>query len=177
MLDHFLALTAEGVVSFGSNDHGQRSALSRFVDGLPEVPIAIAAGGDSSFALLADGEILGWGNNATGQLGVVYDRARQATVEGVVTEFRFVDPHPMLMIEVDVDGVREAWQLEMDNRRELARIGFTPETFLPGDQVVASGSLHRVDPVRLYMRRLDRPADGLRYEQRGSTPTLELRRR
>ena len=105
----------------------------------------------------------------------VYDSTRQVTVEGVVTEFRFINPHPFLIIDVGVDGGTESWQLEMDNRGELVGIGVTAETFQPGDQVVASGSIGRAEPQTLYMRRLERPADGLLYEQRGGTPTIDFR--
>lgn len=102
----------------------------------------------------------------------VYDSARSTTVEGRVIEFRFVNPHPMLFIEVDTPGGKQSWQLEMDNRFELVAIGMVEDTFVPGDRVVATGSLGRTEPQRLYLRKLDRPADGLLYEQRGMTPIL-----
>jgi hypothetical protein len=102
----------------------------------------------------------------------VYDSARPMTVEGRVTEFRFVNPHPILVIEVAVGAERQSWQLEMDNRFELAAIGMTAETFTVGDHVVATGSLGRTEPQRLYLRRLDRAMDGFRYEQLGSRPQV-----
>lgn len=102
----------------------------------------------------------------------VYDSTRQMTVAGRVTEFRFVNPHPILVIEVDVGTERQSWQLEMDNRFELADIGMSAETYTVGDDVVATGSLARTEPQRLYLRRLDRPADGFRYEQVGSRPRV-----
>lgn len=106
-------------------------------------------------------------------IGRVYDSAQQITVEGTVTEFRFTNPHPLLFVEVVADsGLTQSWRLEMDNRFELARIGMSSETFQPGDRVVARGSAGRTRPQSIYLRRLDRPADGLRYEQRGSTPHL-----
>jgi hypothetical protein len=111
-------------------------------------------------------------------IGGVYDSSRQQTIEGVVAEFRFTNPHPFLFVEVETDSaLRQIWRLEMDNRFELARIGMTAETFQPGERVIARGSVGRVRPQSLYLRRLDRPADGLRYEQRGGTPYLMNRRR
>lgn len=104
----------------------------------------------------------------------VYDSTRSATVEGHVTEFRFVNPHPVLVIEVQVGAERQSWQLEMDNRFELAEIGMTANTFLAGERVVATGSLGRTEPHRLYLRRLDRVADGLRYEQIGFSPRVSV---
>jgi hypothetical protein len=103
----------------------------------------------------------------------VYDTSRQATIEGDVSEFRFIQPHPLLIIDVAAEGAEpELWQLEMDNRGELAAIGITAETWKPGDRVVVTGSVGRMEPWRLYIRRLDRPADGLRYEQVGSRPRI-----
>ncbi len=102
----------------------------------------------------------------------VYDSARSATLEGRVIEFRFVNPHPVLVIEVEAPSGAQSWQLEMDNRFELVAIGMVEATFVPGDRVVATGSLGRTEPQRLYLRKLERPVDGLLYEQRGMTPIL-----
>jgi hypothetical protein len=106
-------------------------------------------------------------------IGGVYDSSQQERVEGIVAEFRFTNPHPFLFIEVETrSGLRQVWRLEMDNRFELARIGMTAETFQPGERVIARGSPGRLRPQSLYLRSLDRPSDGLRYEQRGSRPYL-----
>lgn len=92
---------------------------------------------------------------------------------GTVREFLFIHPHPFLVVEVQNEaGERQAWRAEMDNRSELQDIGVTADTFLPGDLVIVSGSPGRSQPNILYLRRLDRPADGLRYQQVGSTPSL-----
>ena len=107
-----------------------------------------------------------------------YDSSRPATVEGVVTEFRFVNPHPFVMMEVkDARGAAQAWKLEMDNRSELARIGVTSTTLKPGDRVVVTGSLARSEAQSLYIRKLERPADGFTYEQVGSSPRVTSRAR
>jgi uncharacterized protein DUF6152 len=105
-------------------------------------------------------------------IGSVYDSARPVTVEGRVTEFQFVNPHPVLIIDVATDGAPQPWRLEMDNRFELSEIGMSAETFKSGDRVVVSGSMSRSEPTSLYIRRLDRPADGFSYEQVGSRPRI-----
>jgi hypothetical protein len=101
--------------------------------------------------------------------GAIYDNERQITVEGIVTEFAFVHPHPMLYI---VDDASRQWRLEMDNRFELADIGMTAETFKAGDRVVVSGNAGRAQAQNLYLRSLVRSSDGLRYQQLGSTPEI-----
>jgi hypothetical protein len=105
-------------------------------------------------------------------IAAVYDSARQQRVEGVVAQFNFVNPHPFVVVTVAANGAEESWRLEMDNRFELAEVGMTSETLKPGDRVVVSGSLGRTEPRTLYIRQLDRPADGFRYEQVGSRPRV-----
>jgi hypothetical protein len=99
----------------------------------------------------------------------IYDSARSVTLEGTVSEFRFVHPHPMLIVAV---AGNESWRAEMDNRSELADIGVTADTFKAGDRVRVTGSPGRDEPRILYLRTLERPSDGLQYEQVGSTPRI-----
>ena len=105
-------------------------------------------------------------------IAAVYDGTRQQRVEGVVAEFQFVNPHPFVIVTVEANGAEESWRLEMDNRFELQGIGMTEASLKPGDRVVVTGSLGRTEPRTLYIRRLDRPADGFRYEQVGSRPRI-----
>jgi len=103
----------------------------------------------------------------------VYDGSRHVTIEGHVVEFQFVNPHPFLIVATESDAKSSrTWRLEMDNRYELADIGVTAKTFKPGDRVIATGSAARADDRGLYLMKLDRPADGLRYEQVGTSPRI-----
>jgi hypothetical protein len=108
--------------------------------------------------------------------GNIYDGSRNVTLTGVVTQFLFVHPHPYLLIDVARAGNRESWRGEMDNRFELADIGVTAETFKPGDRIVVSGSPGRTEERTLYIWKLERPADGLLYEQIGMTPRVSIPR-
>ena len=102
-----------------------------------------------------------------------YDQGRNVRTDGVVEEFHFANPHPVLMIGVTApSGARQIWRLEMDNLHELAEIGISKTTFKPGDLVSVSGWPDKMEPKNIYLRRLDRPSDGLRYEQIGLTPRL-----
>ena len=103
-----------------------------------------------------------------------YDTTREISVQGVITEFRFVNPHPFLIIDVE----HQPWKLEMDNLSELADVGMTKETFKSGDRVVVSGNRAREKSQQvLYIRKLDRPADGFRYEQVGTSPRINVKPR
>jgi hypothetical protein len=101
-----------------------------------------------------------------------YDTRQQVTIEGIVTEFQFIHPHPFVTIDVGQGGDSAQWRLEMDNRRELVQIGMTSDTLKQGDRIVVTGNPARAGRQSLYVRRLDRPADGFRYEQIGSRPRI-----
>ena len=106
----------------------------------------------------------------------VYDGSRQVTVEAVVTDFQFISPHPFVMADVrDSDGTARPWRFEMDNRRELTEVGITSTTFKRGDRIVVTGSVGRSDRTHIYIRRLERPADGFMYEQVGTRPRVGRR--
>ena len=115
------------------------------------------------------------GVSAHHSLSGSYDTSREVTIEGVVTQFQFVNPHPFVTISVESrNGEKQLWRLEMDNRSELVQIGMNGGTLKPADRVVVSGSPGRGDAKTVYVRRLDRPVDGLRYEQIGSTPSIQI---
>jgi hypothetical protein len=104
----------------------------------------------------------------------MYDSSQNTTLEGVVAQFHFVNPHPFVLVTVQRNGGMEQWQMEMDNRRELSEIGFTDTTLKPGDRVVVHGSPARREVRKLYIWRLDRPADGWAYEQVGTRPRVRF---
>jgi hypothetical protein len=101
-----------------------------------------------------------------------YEPSRQLTLTVVVREFHFVNPHPYLVAEVKAGALSSAWRLELDNRFELVQIGMTADTLKPGDQLLVSGRPGRDQKSILYVRELDRPADGFRYEQLSSSPRI-----
>ena len=105
-------------------------------------------------------------------ISAIYDSGKRVSIEGAVREFQFVNPHPFLIVEVTEAGKTLEWRLEMDNRFELIDEGMSADTLKRGDRVVASGSLSRTNPQALYLMRLDRPADGFRYEQIGASPRV-----
>jgi hypothetical protein len=106
-------------------------------------------------------------------IAAVYDSSRRVTVEGRVTEFLFVNPHPVLVIDAAKEGAEPlSWRLELDNRSELAAIGIDAGTFKPGDRIIATGSAGRNTDQTLYAYKVERPADGLIYEQIGYSPRI-----
>jgi hypothetical protein len=101
-------------------------------------------------------------------ISAYYDNSKRSSIDGVVTQFQFVSPHPF--VTLDVSGQR--WRLEMDNRSELSAIGIRADTLRAGDRLTVNGSLARDNSPSLYVLRLTRPADGFTYEQVGGTPRV-----
>ena len=102
----------------------------------------------------------------------MYDQSRRVTLDGVISQYQFVNPHPFVVVDVTTDGTTQSWKAELDNRWELQSIGMTPTTFNAGDRVVISGSPGRDRTPLLYVWRLERAADGFVYEQIGTSPRV-----
>ena len=103
----------------------------------------------------------------------MYDQSRRVTLDGIIAQFQFVNPHPFVMVDVKAsNGAPQSWKAELDNRWELQEIGIAPTTFRAGDRVVITGSPGRDRTPLLYVWRLERPADGLLYEQIGTSPRV-----
>jgi hypothetical protein len=102
----------------------------------------------------------------------VYDSTASITLDGVVSEFRFVNPHPFVILTVDRNGRPETWKLELDNRYELADVGMKADTLKPGDRLVARGSTARDGSHAIYVLRMDRSSDRFWYEQVASSPRV-----
>ena len=109
-------------------------------------------------------------------ISAYYDNSKRATLDGVVTQFQFVSPHPFVTMEVSSRDGTQPWRLEMDNRSELVAIGIRAETVKPGDRLVVRGSLARDGSHSLYVLHLARPADGFEYEQVGGSPRIVRKR-
>ena len=111
-------------------------------------------------------------SNAHHSIAGYYDTTRDVTVEGIISQVRFVQPHPFVVVDVRRGSTTEQWQMELDNRWELEEIGVTETTLKPGDRVVISGSPARREPQHLYVQRLHRSADGFGFEQVNNRPRL-----
>ena len=106
-----------------------------------------------------------------------YESSRRTTLDGVVSQFQFVNPHPFLVVDVrDASGAVQQWRLEMDNLWEMTEAGITKDTLKYGDRVVVTGNPGRSQQRIMYIQSLDRPADGFGYEQVGSRPRVRARR-
>jgi hypothetical protein len=74
----------------------------------------------------------------------IYDSENPIELSGTVVEWRFTNPHCIIMLEVtDESGSSVMWSLEGGNTSGLFRRGWTPMTLQPGDKITV-----RVRPLR-----------------------------
>ena len=94
----------------------------------------------------------------------VYDSKRTITVGGVVTQFRFVNPHAMMLMEVkDKTGKIVTWNVEFAGRLNLEEAGWNAQTIKPGEHVKVTGNPAWESSQRMAFVKLVR-ADGTQLE-------------
>jgi len=105
----------------------------------------------------------GWAHHS---IDADFTPGAEVTINAVVTAFRFTNPHPFVTARrIGSEGEAEEWTLMLDDRWEMVEAGFTRSTFQPGDELVVTGLPSRRDPSTLYVRVMERPSDGLVYEE------------
>jgi len=109
----------------------------------------------------------------------VFDGRRTVDVEGVVREFRLVNPHAEMTLEaIDAAGEKVLRTVEFDGRLNLTVGGWTPETIRAGEHVTVHGNPAYHEGDRIWFLSLTR-ADGtelLRPSTKTSNSIDELRR-
>jgi hypothetical protein len=69
-----------------------------------------------------------------------YDMTATVTVKGVVTDFQWVNPHALILVDVTgEDGKVEKWVGETNSPNTLSRQGWSRNTVKIGDQVTLVG--------------------------------------
>jgi hypothetical protein len=89
---------------------------------------------------------------------VHYDSNRTITQEGVVAEFRFTNPHGILLLDVTTaDGTVERWTAETSAPVYMRRFGWTPDMVKAGDQIIIDGYASRDGSHLMRIQTLKRP--------------------
>lgn len=71
----------------------------------------------------------------------VYDGSRVVTVSGVVTQFKFVNPHALLLMDVtDESGKVSKWTVEFAGRLNLSEVGWTADSIKAKERVTVTGN-------------------------------------
>jgi hypothetical protein len=72
--------------------------------------------------------------------GAAYDNEHPMTLSGTVKGFQFIQPHPLIDLEVkDAQGVTTEWSVEMTAPNHLSHFGWTGKKLKPGDQITVVG--------------------------------------
>ena len=76
-----------------------------------------------------------------------FDNTKPVSIEGVITEFKFVNPHAWVYLDVTSDdGTVNNWNCEMGAASSLQRQGWTQQTFPLGASIKIEGNAARRDP-------------------------------
>ena len=70
----------------------------------------------------------------------MFEQTKQITVEGVVKEFQYSNPHSWLLVDVkDKNGKVTTWGFEAEGPSTLQRAGIRPSVFPAGTKVTMTG--------------------------------------
>lgn len=71
----------------------------------------------------------------------MFDQSRTVTLEGVVKEFQYTNPHSWLLVDVtDENGEVTTWGFEAEGPSTLARAGIRKSTIPVGARITVTGS-------------------------------------
>jgi hypothetical protein len=71
---------------------------------------------------------------------VFFDGQKSITITGVVTEFKFVNPHGLIVLQVkNKDGAMEEWKVETNSPSILRRRGWAPDSIKVGETITVEG--------------------------------------
>ncbi|MES2624695.1 MAG: DUF6152 family protein [Pseudomonadota bacterium] len=78
----------------------------------------------------------------------IYDEKTEVELTGKVKAWRFINPHPSLILEVNgADGKVQEWDISYGGSAvtHLMRRGYTAETFKDGDELTFKGNPAKVE--------------------------------
>ena len=97
---------------------------------------------------------LGVAPEAHHSFAVFFDEAKNITITGTVTEFRFTNPHALITLAVKQDGREETWKGETNAQTLLRRRGWTSTSLKAGDVVTMDGWPSRDGKSYMRVRRV-----------------------
>ena len=101
---------------------------------------------------------------------ISYDMTRMVTVDGVVTEFDWSNPHVYFLFDVTDDkGSVTHWAAETDPPSGMTRYGWNKNFLKPGDKVSVTVWPSKVGAPRGFLAKLVK-ADGTVTDHTGQAP-------
>ncbi len=73
--------------------------------------------------------------------GSMFDEKKTVTLDGVVKEFQYTNPHSWLLVDVkNKDGTVTTWGFEAEGPSTLLRSGIKKSDFKPGTKISITGN-------------------------------------
>jgi len=102
--------------------------------------------------------------------GTMFDETKEVTVEGVVKEFQYTNPHSWLIVDVTgKDGQVTTWGFEAEGPSTLMQMKVRRSDFTPGTKLTISGHpMKDGRPAAAWTKAIR--ADGTEFYPRGRNP-------
>ncbi len=96
--------------------------------------------------------------------GAMFEKDKTITVEGVVKEFQYTNPHSWLLVDVrNKDGSVTTWGFEAEGPSTLQRAGIRPGDLAAGTRLTITGRpMKNGSPAAAWVEAVR--ADGKRFE-------------
>jgi hypothetical protein len=103
---------------------------------------------------------------------VNFDQTREISIEGVLTQILWVNPHAHFRIDVaNPDGTKVEWLVEMGASNTMKRAGFPMDRFAVGDRITVIGAPGRRDRTILLEETVLKDGTHLTPTMRPRTPS------
>ena len=98
--------------------------------------------------------------------GAMFEAQKTITLEGVVKEFQYTNPHSWLLVDVkNKDGSVTTWGFEAEGPSTLRRAGIRPSDFAAGTKLKITGHpMKNGTPAAAWVEAIR--ADGKRFDPR-----------
>lgn len=99
--------------------------------------------------------------------GVMFEDKKEVTLQGVVKEFQYTNPHSWLLVDVtNPDGSTTTWGFEAEGPSTMLRNKIRPGDFLAGTKITITGHpMKDGRPAALWIKALR--ADGVEFYPQG----------
>jgi hypothetical protein len=98
----------------------------------------------------------------------IYESEKLTTLKGTVAEYKFMNPHTELSIDVkDGSGKNQRWSTEAASLVTMSRMGWTKDLFKPGDQITVTGNIAKNGTYAMRLRTVLAPNGKLYTIDRG----------
>jgi hypothetical protein len=102
--------------------------------------------------------------------GVMFDEEKEVTVQGVVKDFQYTNPHSWLLVDVtNADGTVTTWGFEAEGPSTLMQRRIRRSDFSPGTKLTITGRpMKDGRPAAAWLKAVR--ADGVVFYARGQAP-------